>query len=86
MVGSSPFKLQPGQWPDDTSMALCLATSLIECNGFDAKDQMDRYLKWRDEGYLSSNGIWFDIGNTVNAALDKYKTDDNPYPGSTYPY
>ena len=28
------FDLEPGQWTDDTSMALCLATSLIECGGF----------------------------------------------------
>ena len=29
MVGGGPFGLQPGQWTDDTSMALCLAESLI---------------------------------------------------------
>ena len=31
MVGGGPFRLQPGQWTDDTSMALCLAESLLEC-------------------------------------------------------
>ena len=30
MIGGGPFRLQPGQWTDDTSMALCLAESLIE--------------------------------------------------------
>lgn len=30
-----------GEWTDDTSMALCLAQSLIEKNGFDAKYQMN---------------------------------------------
>ena len=44
MVGGGPFGLQAGQWTDDTSMALCLATSLIECGGFDAADQMQRYV------------------------------------------
>jgi ADP-ribosyl-[dinitrogen reductase] hydrolase len=43
MVGGSPFNLQPGQWTDDTSMALCLGESLVQCQGFDSKDQMDRY-------------------------------------------
>jgi ADP-ribosyl-[dinitrogen reductase] hydrolase len=33
MVGGRPFSLKPGQWTDDTSMALCLAESLIECQG-----------------------------------------------------
>jgi len=86
MVGGGLFNLIPGQWTDDTSMALCLATSLIEYNGFDAVDQMQRYLKWRNEGYLSSTGKCFDIGNTVNSALDKYVSDGNPYAGSTDPY
>ena len=56
MIGGGPFGLRAGQWTDDTSMALCLATSLIECGGFDAMDQMRRYVRWRDEGYLSSTG------------------------------
>jgi hypothetical protein len=30
MVGGGPFGLAPGQWTDDTSMALCLAASLVE--------------------------------------------------------
>ena len=51
------------------SMALCLATSLIERGGFDAKDQMQRYLRWWNEGYLSSIGICFDIGNTTRRAI-----------------
>jgi hypothetical protein len=49
-------------------MALCLAVSLIEKRGFDAKDQMDRYCGWREQGYLTSNGRCFDIGNTVQNA------------------
>ncbi|MDE0163263.1 MAG: ADP-ribosylglycohydrolase family protein [Acidimicrobiaceae bacterium] len=29
MVGGGPFGLRAGQWTDDTSMALCLPTSLL---------------------------------------------------------
>ena len=42
MVGGGPFGLEPGQWTDDTSMALCLAESLIESGEFDAVDQLAR--------------------------------------------
>jgi len=28
ILGGGPFNLEPGQWTDDTSMALCLAESL----------------------------------------------------------
>ena len=59
MKGGGPFHLKAGQWTDDTSMALCLAESLIECNGFDAFDQMQRYCRWRAEGYMSSTGKCF---------------------------
>lgn len=85
LAGGGPFHLQPGEWTDDTSMALCLATSLVECTGFDAKDQMDRYLRWYEEGYLSSNGRCFDIGNTVRQALDHYRYTADPFSGSTHP-
>ena len=85
MVGGGPFGLQPGQWTDDTSMALCLATSLIEQEGFDPTDQMQRYVRWWRDGYLSSTGRCFDIGNTVRAALARFERDGEPYAGSTDP-
>ena len=86
MVGGGPFKLEPGQWTDDTSMALCLAESLVLKQGFDARDQMRRYLRWYREGYLSSNGTCFDIGNTVSEALRSFEKTGEPMSGSTHPY
>lgn len=85
MVGGGPFSLQPGQWTDDTSMALCLATSLLECDGFDAADQMQRYCRWMGEGYLSSTGDCFDIGVTVSTALRRFQRTGEPFGGSTDP-
>ena len=85
MQGGGPFRLPPGAWTDDTSMALCLAESLIAQGGFDAADQMQRYLRWRDEGHLSSTGRCFDIGNTVSAALSRFEATGNPFAGSDHP-
>ena len=85
MVGGGPFHLNSGEWTDDTSMALCLAASLVEQKGFDVRDQMDRYLRWRDEGYMSSNGTCFDIGGTVSSALSLFEKTGNPFAGSTHP-
>ena len=42
MTGGGPFNLSKGQWTDDTSMALCLATSLIELKKFDPADQIEK--------------------------------------------
>lgn len=84
MVGGGPFGLAPGEWTDDTSMALSLARSLV-LRGFDPTDQMRRYVRWWKDGYLSSNGTCFDVGNTVQQALSKFEKTGDPYAGSTSP-
>ncbi|MDE0805842.1 MAG: ADP-ribosylglycohydrolase family protein [Acidimicrobiales bacterium] len=76
MVGGGPFGLTPGQWTDDTSMALCLAESLVECGGeLDPADQLTRYHRWWRDGHLSSTGVCFDIGNTTTSAILRWKHD-----------
>jgi ADP-ribosyl-[dinitrogen reductase] hydrolase len=85
MVGGGPFHLKAGQWTDDTSMALCLGTSLISKNGFDPIDQMDRYWDWYRNGYLSSTAECFDIGITIHRSLEEYQRTGNPFSGSTSP-
>ncbi|MCB1772021.1 MAG: ADP-ribosylglycohydrolase family protein [Gammaproteobacteria bacterium] len=86
MVGGGPFGLEAGQWTDDTSMALCLAESLVTVGGFDPADQMHRYLRWRDEGHLSSTGRCFDIGGTVSGALHRFAETGDPFAGETHPH
>ncbi len=86
MVGGGPFRLTPGAWTDDTSMALCLATSLVEVPGFDPRDQMDRYVRWWREGYLSSTGTCFDIGGTVRSALARFEKTGDPMDGAEDPH
>jgi ADP-ribosyl-[dinitrogen reductase] hydrolase len=85
MVGGGPFGLQAGQWTDDTSMALCLAESLLTKNGFDPRDQMVRHLNWWNWGYLSSTGDCFDIGGTVRAALQNFSITGEAFSISTSP-
>ncbi|MFK8011230.1 MAG: ADP-ribosylglycohydrolase family protein [Marinicellaceae bacterium] len=85
MVGGGPFNLKAGQWTDDTSMALCLAHSLIHMKGFDATDQMNRYCNWYNYGYMSSTGECFDIGHTTLTALRKFLITKDPMAGSTHP-
>jgi len=85
IVGGGPFNLKPGEWTDDTSMALCLADSLIKRKGFDAVDQLNRYLMWRNEGYLSSNGRCFDVGITTQISLSKFEKTGYKYCGPKDP-
>lgn len=83
MTGGGPFGLRPGEWTDDTSMALCLAESLIERDDFHPVDQMERYVRWWRTGHLSSNGRCFDVGNTCVDALMRFEDTHAPYCGST---
>ena len=85
MVGGGPFGLKPGQWTDDTSMALCLAESLIEKQGFDPVHQLQKYLQWYRQGHLSSTGRCFDIGGTVQQALWRFEDTGEPFCGSIDP-
>ena len=78
MMGGGPHGLMPGEWTDDTSMALCLAESLIECQGFDPVDQLQRYVRWWKNGHLSSTGLCFDIGITTRAALENFQMTGEP--------
>ncbi len=86
MVGGGPFKLEPGQWTDDTSMALCLAQSLLSCGELDVDDVMGRFVRWRHDGYMSSTGRCFDIGNTIGTSLTQFMRTGDPYSGSTDPH
>ena len=56
MNGGGPFNLPKGYYTDDTIMALCLADSLLYSDGFDPKDQMNRYVNWMDFGHRSPTG------------------------------
>lgn len=85
MIDCIHFNTKAGQWTDDTSMALCLAESLIEKHGFDPLDQMERYLKWLREGHLSSTGYAFDIGGTVMRSLKKFEETHEPDSGPKDP-
>ena len=77
--GGGMFKLNPGEFTDDTSMALCLAESLMRCEGFDAEDQMETYWKWLSEGYLSVRDKAIGVGKTTMRALFTYNKSGNPY-------
>jgi ADP-ribosylglycohydrolase len=73
MVGGGPFRLRVGEWTDDTSMAMCLAESILDTGDLDPADQLRRYVAWSRGGYWSSNGRCFDIGGTTRAALSRFE-------------
>ncbi len=85
MVGGGPFNLKPGEWTDDTSMALCLAESLVTKRDFDPVHQLETYCRWWLDGHLSVKGRCFDIGNATRGALARFKRTHESYCGDTSP-
>jgi ADP-ribosyl-[dinitrogen reductase] hydrolase len=79
MVGGGPFDLAPGQWTDDTSMALCLAESLVIHGEHDPVDQMRCYVRWWKEGHFSPTGECFDIGVTTRLQLGRFERTGDPH-------
>ncbi len=76
--GGGPHGLGPGEWTDDTSMALALADSIAKA-GWDLKDQAQRYVAWWRRGAYSVNGRCFDIGTTTVAALRRFEKSGDPW-------
>jgi len=68
-----PHYLPAGYWTDDTSLALCTAVSLIQKNGHDSLDQMIRYSRWYREGFASSTGMAFGIGEQTRRAIELFE-------------
>jgi len=85
MVGGGPFGLKPGEWTDDTAMALALMDSLLVNEGLDEADLMARFVDWHENGTYSCTGRCFDIGITTRQALSRWKRSGDPFAGSTDP-
>ena len=85
MIGGGPFGLKPGQWTDDTAMALALADSLQRNPNLDETDLMQRFVDWYQNGTYSCTGKCFDIGITTRQALARWQKTGDPFAGSTDP-
>lgn len=83
LLGGGAFGVEPGEWTDDTAMALCLAESLLVRRAFDPLDQLDRYGRWLTRGHLSCQGRCIDIGNTTLEALRRYQREGSAQVGGT---
>lgn len=65
--------LAKGVYTDDTSMTLCLADSLIECNGYDSYDVMTKYSNWEAFGYRSCFDYGYDVGSQTDHAISEFE-------------
>jgi ADP-ribosylglycohydrolase len=85
LLGGGPFDLPRGAWTDDTAMALLLAESLLERDGFDGHDQVQRFARWQREGYGSATGQCVGIAANVARSLATAQYKHQPFSGSHDP-
>lgn len=81
LVGGGICDIAPGGWTDDTAMLLCVSESLTSKYGFDAHDQMERFVRWWRYGYMTCFGRTYDVGNTTRLALFAYIQTGDPFSG-----
>ena len=63
------FGLPAGYWTDDGSMAMCIMDSFARKGKYDLKDIGRTFVRWYQDGYLSSvDGRSFDVGNATAVA------------------
>src|SRR5215218_5957924 len=62
MCGGGSLRWEPGEFTDDTQMALLVATSLVDRDGLDEADVFDRFRSWLKAGPP-------DVGNQTRAVL-----------------
>jgi len=82
LVAGGPQGLPRGAWLADTAMFWCLAESLLDSNGVNAEDQMQRYLAWQRDGKNSSTGVALNVPAEVRKALAQWQWTHKPIAGS----
>jgi len=69
MVACPIFHTPPGYWTDDSSMAFCVADSVVRCGKYDLQDIADTFVRWYREGFWSSLPHAFDVGHATQEAI-----------------
>ena len=69
MLEYGTYDQPKGTWSDDTSLSLCLAESILE--GLDLNRLAQKFIVWKNDGYMTPHGYMFDIGDTTRASIER---------------
>ena len=69
MAGGGTHGQPAGTWSDDTSMALCICSSIKQPGCVDTADIADRFRRWLEHGAFTCGGHVFDVGMTCRKAI-----------------
>jgi ADP-ribosyl-[dinitrogen reductase] hydrolase len=72
-AAGGPHGLQPGEWTDDTAMALCIAEALLARDGIDERDLLERFLRWYRSGENGCGGCGSGISLKTRGLLEAFE-------------
>lgn len=78
MVGYGTYSQPPGTWSDDSAMAIATMHSIVQKQGIDYEDMMDKFDKWLHEAKYMQGDNTFDKGNTTASAIFRYHHTKTP--------
>jgi ADP-ribosylglycohydrolase len=84
-AGRASGRIAKPAYTQPTALALCLADSLLETGRCDARDQIERYLRWQREGLHAATGEPGQASPDVAKALGTYLWRGLPMAGSHDP-
>lgn len=73
MEGYGTYYQPPGTWSDDSAMALATMHSIVQKQGIDYDDMMDKFLDWLENAKYMQGDETFDSGITTSNAIKSYK-------------
>jgi ADP-ribosyl-[dinitrogen reductase] hydrolase len=76
MIGYGTYKLPPGTFSDDSSLAFCLAEALTK--GYSVHNIGDNFVNWLYNDYWTPRGNVFDVGISTQKAIERLKNGIHP--------
>ena len=74
MEGYGTYKQPPGTWSDDSAMTIATMHSIVQKQGIDYTDMMDKFVDWLKNAKYMQGDFTFDCGGTTSSAISKYDT------------
>lgn len=78
MIGHGTHNQPVGTWSDDSSMTLATLESFVRLGRMNPDDVMYNFYKWYFFGEFTPFGKVFDVGNTTEMAIRRYRYEGMP--------
>ena len=73
--GGGAYKLDVGEWTDETSTSMCLAESVMDKHCFNGEDYKSRLRAWSEEGFWSCRDFCFSSGEGIRRFIQSSDKD-----------